>query len=143
MIQAVLLRIDSSDIPGIAPDFTIPGGWQPQNPQEFVVGLDLWIGVSNDPSVAEYFQFEVASPAGRRAARIDTSDGYRRYLVVDRFDWDQIVTYITDRVAGATGDSIDDIVIKLSRYFFWENQKTLRLLRMDHHKSQTEPKGKA
>jgi hypothetical protein len=110
----VRLRIKSIHSPDVEID-----AWRPESLEDVYFPLELEIGLAEKES-ASLFQIMVATPEGLRRNAKETIISERGMLVLSEFSW-KIVHDALDRIiASSAGDSWQETVLRLQRYFFWE-----------------------
>ena len=112
-MKAVITEVYSSDVV----DFIT---WSPDSLEEVYFPLDLTISLPGDIG-GEVFEIMVVTP---EALRSHTELGFcfpgRHYLIVSNYDWNKILSAVQELVDQCEGDSWQDIVELLRRYFYWE-----------------------
>ena len=114
-MQAIIKEISSSNIYDLA-------NWIPNELALVSIPLELTIGLPEDEG-GDHFQLMVATPEAIRR-RFGTTLGScffaRHWFIVEDYNWHAILTEIMKCVAACEGDTWDEIVTRLSRYFTWE-----------------------
>jgi hypothetical protein len=103
-----------------SPDVHLPS-WDPVDPGEACVRVDLRIGAPRQPH-AEQFSLTVATPAGLRAARSTFVLSERATLLLPMFSWVAARLHIEEIVARCRGVDWDECRNKLMRSFVSERE---------------------
>lgn len=93
--------------------------WYPEG-ESWVLGLRILAGPDDGPG-EESFDVTICSPAwlSQRVRREGVVDG-RHHLVVERFDWPSLRSYIERYVAQCEAGTWREIAGKLARLGHWE-----------------------
>jgi hypothetical protein len=95
-------------------------GWTPESPTDFAELVTLAIGFGARPGTDD-FSIRVATPAG--LAGLPARDGIiatRPLLVVDRYDFGELWSWLEATVQGCEAGTWPECVERLRRYFSWE-----------------------
>ncbi|WP_059366795.1 Imm8 family immunity protein [Rodentibacter caecimuris] len=93
--------------------------YRPENEKLFCINVLLCIGPDDNTDSINYFDLKVCTLDWLYLYQKKTSV-LRHVMIVDRYDFKQIISYINEIITQCYGDSWEDIANKLSRYFFWE-----------------------
>ena len=101
-------------------DYEDPRAFTPEDPTDFLIGLRLTAGPPGEPG-EETFDFTVCTP-GWLERKMGSKKVYwpRHHLLISRWDWPQIESYVRGYVAGIEGATWHDVAMKLSRLGHWE-----------------------
>lgn len=94
--------------------------WQPDDPTSFAETISLDIGERRNGG-ADTFSIRVATPKGLMA--LEAQEGVvatRPLLVVDRYDLEALMQWLTRTVERCARDAWTESVAELRRYFAWE-----------------------
>jgi hypothetical protein len=94
--------------------------WAPTDPDSVVVGVLLEVGPKGKKG-SDAFTIAVATPAG--LAALEDDDGvilHRRLLVMRRYEFSRLRSWLEKTVASCEGDTWESCVEKLRRHFDWE-----------------------
>lgn len=100
-------------------DFRDLSSWQPES-AEWSLLVRILAGPADGPG-EESFDITVCSVEwlASLVRRHGLVDG-RHHLILDRFDWPTLKSYIERRVHQCTGDDWDEVSAKLARLGLWE-----------------------
>jgi hypothetical protein len=94
--------------------------FEPADPSDVLVLVQILAGPT-DGSGEESFDVIVSTP--KRLEREVATTGPligRHYLIVPKWDWGLIRSFLTDAVVAVSGSTWDDVATKLARIGHWE-----------------------
>jgi hypothetical protein len=96
--------------------------WQPEDPEVFAQIVAVEIGTKPGKG-ADTFTIRIATPAG--LSRLDDKDGIlaeRPLLVIRRYDYEVIWSWLEKTVASCQADTWERSVENLRYHFNWEHR---------------------
>ncbi|MHB8626276.1 MAG: Imm8 family immunity protein [Aggregatilineales bacterium] len=115
-MKAAIKGFSCPDDDGLGPD-----RYKPDDPENFIFLIQLFIGPSDSDDDGESFQVVACTPKyllehyGQDEMRWD-----RPFLIVFEYNFARMMNFIQTYVDNCTGDTWHEIAIKLSRVSYWE-----------------------
>lgn len=109
-------------------------GWSPER-DDWALGVRILAGPDDGPG-EESFDLTVCSVSwlAERVRRDRFVDG-RHYLIVERYNWPRIATYLRRRVSECDGRDWSEVAAQMGRFAYWEFE--------DYVERGREPSGKS